>query len=287
MNFLPQRVSAEPGPRVQRAISDKWDFHMYHSRCLFLQLPRFSKKQSECEELVWAKVENESNYSSIFFSFASSVYWFIGGGVGVTFTHMFALLLHIQVCLKLMKGSDTHVAHCDTSEGFLVTSGSALLELRVGDTVSLEMTKYNTIVSQSSTSHTFTGFLIFPTIWGIPSNSIYQSLVFGDSGRVKCFAFFFFSESTKNSIIKRLICGTTVLKITSMLLTCWALTKSTAVFKGPPYCFDFLLKIVARGIYILVFFLKKWNPIQFILISCFCICITWITTNRSDGITMN
>ncbi len=53
---------------------------------------------------------------------------------------------------------------CDSSEGFLVTSGSAVLELNVGDTVSLEATRYsNMVTSQSSTSHTFTGFLIFPT----------------------------------------------------------------------------------------------------------------------------
>lgn len=68
-----------------------------------------------------------------------------------------------QVCLRLMKGRDIQLAQCDTSQGFLVTSGSAVLELQVGDTVSLHVTRYNTIVSQSSTSHTFTGFLIFAT----------------------------------------------------------------------------------------------------------------------------
>ncbi|KAG7999361.1 hypothetical protein GBF38_000449, partial [Nibea albiflora] len=48
--------------------------------------------------------------------------------------------------------------------GFLVSSGSAVLELEVGDRVSLHVTKFNNIVtSQGSTSHTFTGFLIFPT----------------------------------------------------------------------------------------------------------------------------
>ncbi|KAM8756462.1 complement C1q subcomponent subunit B [Acanthopagrus schlegelii] len=69
-----------------------------------------------------------------------------------------------RVCLRLMKGSDGHMTMCDTSEGFLVTSGSAVLNLEVGDTVSVEATRYNSIVtSQSSTSHIFTGFLIFPT----------------------------------------------------------------------------------------------------------------------------
>nr|ABV57765.1 C1q-like-1 [Siniperca chuatsi] len=69
-----------------------------------------------------------------------------------------------RVCLKLVKGSDSHMTLCDSSEGFLVTSGSAVLELEAGDTVSLQATKYNNIVtSQSSTSHTLAGFLIFPT----------------------------------------------------------------------------------------------------------------------------
>lgn len=69
-----------------------------------------------------------------------------------------------RVCLKLVKGSDSHMLLCDSSEGFLVTSGSAILQLEVGDTVSLQATRYNNIVtSQSSTSHTFTGFLIFST----------------------------------------------------------------------------------------------------------------------------
>ncbi|KAM9361940.1 complement C1q subcomponent subunit B [Symphorus nematophorus] len=69
-----------------------------------------------------------------------------------------------RVCLKLLKGSDSHMTLCDSSEGFLVSSGSAVLELEAGDTVSLELTKYNTIVTaHTATSNTFTGFLIFPT----------------------------------------------------------------------------------------------------------------------------
>nr|XP_046240901.1 complement C1q subcomponent subunit B-like [Scatophagus argus] len=69
-----------------------------------------------------------------------------------------------RACLKLVKGSDSHMTMCDSSDGFLVTSGSAVLQLEAGDTVSLQATRYNSMVaSQSSTSHTFTGFLIFPT----------------------------------------------------------------------------------------------------------------------------
>ncbi|XP_044206143.1 complement C1q subcomponent subunit B-like [Thunnus albacares] len=69
-----------------------------------------------------------------------------------------------KVCLKLVKGTEAHMTFCDASEGFLVTSGSAVLELEVGDTVSLQASRFNNIVtSMGSTSHTFTGFLIFPT----------------------------------------------------------------------------------------------------------------------------
>uniref|UniRef100_UPI0037E7386C complement C1q subcomponent subunit B n=1 Tax=Semicossyphus pulcher TaxID=241346 RepID=UPI0037E7386C len=69
-----------------------------------------------------------------------------------------------RVCLKLMKGSEVHIMQCDTSEGFLVTSGSAMLQLEIGDTVSLELTKHNNVMTtHSSTSNTFTGFLVLPT----------------------------------------------------------------------------------------------------------------------------
>lgn len=69
-----------------------------------------------------------------------------------------------RVCLRLMKGGDKHMMLCDNTDGFLVTSGSAVLELESGDQISLEPVKFNSIVvSDTSTSHTFTGFLIFPT----------------------------------------------------------------------------------------------------------------------------
>ncbi|XP_054906150.1 complement C1q subcomponent subunit B-like [Poeciliopsis prolifica] len=69
-----------------------------------------------------------------------------------------------RVCLKLMKGSQEQFTLCDGADGFLVTSGSVVLDLEVGDTIFVEPTRYNGIVvSQSSTSHSFTGFLIFPT----------------------------------------------------------------------------------------------------------------------------
>lgn len=63
-----------------------------------------------------------------------------------------------------MKGEQTHLSLCDTSEGFLITSGSAVLELEPGDTVSLVPVQYNTIVTtQSSATNIFSGFLLFAT----------------------------------------------------------------------------------------------------------------------------
>ncbi|CAJ1051982.1 complement C1q subcomponent subunit B-like [Xyrichtys novacula] len=67
-----------------------------------------------------------------------------------------------RVCVKLMKGAEAQLQLCEIAEGFLVTSGSMMLELNVGETVSLELTKYNNIVTGQTTSHTFTGFLLFP-----------------------------------------------------------------------------------------------------------------------------
>lgn len=68
-----------------------------------------------------------------------------------------------RVCLKLVKNSDVHLTLCDNWEGFLVTSSSAVLPLQAGDSVSLQTTRYNNIVTSSGSSHTFTGFLIHKT----------------------------------------------------------------------------------------------------------------------------
>lgn len=68
-----------------------------------------------------------------------------------------------RVCLKLVKHSDVQMSLCDNWEGFLVTSSSAVLPLQAGDSVSLQTTRYNNIVTSSGSSHTFTGFLIYKT----------------------------------------------------------------------------------------------------------------------------
>lgn len=64
-----------------------------------------------------------------------------------------------------MKNDNVHMTTCDSFNGFLVTSGSALLELEPGDTVSLVPVLFNTLVlTQTSVANIFTGFLIFPTV---------------------------------------------------------------------------------------------------------------------------
>lgn len=75
------------------------------------------------------------------------------------------MIVIVQVCLKLEKNGVSHSETCDQADGYLVTSGSAVLELEAGDTVSLKATDFKSIVSgtSTSTSHTFTGFLLFPT----------------------------------------------------------------------------------------------------------------------------
>lgn len=118
VNFLPQRDSAGRAIRVQRATSDKWDFHMYHARRLLLQLPRFSKKQSECEELVRAKLNNESNYSSFSFSSTSSVYRFI--------------LTCLVLGLLLWVSAQQFVALCAPDPGFLSPSHPGVSEADEG-----------------------------------------------------------------------------------------------------------------------------------------------------------
>lgn len=82
----------------------------------------------------------------------------------MTELRLFLLFIYTQVCLVLMKGRQAHMTVCDTSEGFLITSGSVVLELEPGDTVSLVPVQYNNIVTtQSSATNIFNGFLIFPT----------------------------------------------------------------------------------------------------------------------------
>ncbi|XP_061103905.1 complement C1q subcomponent subunit B [Conger conger] len=67
------------------------------------------------------------------------------------------------ICLNINKGLETKVGFCDTPErGFLVTSGSVVLKLEVGDEVSVQSTEKVFLPSGEGADSTFTGFLLFP-----------------------------------------------------------------------------------------------------------------------------
>ncbi|KAL0994999.1 hypothetical protein UPYG_G00130460 [Umbra pygmaea] len=69
-----------------------------------------------------------------------------------------------QVCLNLKKGTETKLGFCDSSSGFLVTSGSVVMELKVGDEVSLHPTESNSVITKDELAdNTFTGLLLFRT----------------------------------------------------------------------------------------------------------------------------
>ncbi|CAL8337532.1 unnamed protein product [Lota lota] len=69
------------------------------------------------------------------------------------------------VCLKLVKGTVAKVTLCDSSSSHLVTSGSVVLDLAVGDKVSLQPTQHNKMITSFQVAdNTFTGMLLFPTI---------------------------------------------------------------------------------------------------------------------------
>uniref|UniRef100_A0AAY4BLY0 C1q domain-containing protein n=1 Tax=Denticeps clupeoides TaxID=299321 RepID=A0AAY4BLY0_9TELE len=69
----------------------------------------------------------------------------------------------VGICLNIKNGETTIVGFCDTSQRFLVTSGSVVLELDVNDRVSLQPTENNKVESREGADSTFTGFLLFPT----------------------------------------------------------------------------------------------------------------------------
>ncbi|XP_010862000.1 complement C1q subcomponent subunit C [Esox lucius] len=69
-----------------------------------------------------------------------------------------------MICLNIKKGEETMLGFCDSSPGFLVTSGSIVMELLEGDQVALYLTDYNNIITKEERAdNTFTGLLLFPT----------------------------------------------------------------------------------------------------------------------------
>ena len=64
-----------------------------------------------------------------------------------------------------MKGIDVKLSMCDSSSSHLVTAGSMVLDLEVGDKVSLQPTQHNKIITSPQVAdNTFTGMLLFPTV---------------------------------------------------------------------------------------------------------------------------
>ncbi|MBN3323225.1 C1QB protein, partial [Atractosteus spatula] len=67
------------------------------------------------------------------------------------------------VCVGIHKGADRVVVFCDSVyQGYLVTSGSVVLQLDKGDVVSLQPTEKNSVLGSDGADSIFTGFLLFP-----------------------------------------------------------------------------------------------------------------------------
>ncbi|XP_066502430.1 complement C1q subcomponent subunit B [Hoplias malabaricus] len=65
-------------------------------------------------------------------------------------------------CLNIKKGDVILVNLCDMAQGVLVTSGSVVVNLNQGETVSLQTSRMSQIISKDADS-TLTGFLLFPS----------------------------------------------------------------------------------------------------------------------------
>lgn len=71
------------------------------------------------------------------------------------------------ICLNIVKKErgqeegESVLNLCDSSTGYLVTSGSVVLELNEGDEVFLQPTANNKVAGKTSAESTFTGFQIF------------------------------------------------------------------------------------------------------------------------------
>ncbi|KAJ7997505.1 hypothetical protein DPEC_G00229720 [Dallia pectoralis] len=85
-----------------------------------------------------------------------------------TIQGMYFFTYHVSaknlICLYIKKGEETMMSFCDSSAGFLVTSGSVVMELMSGDKVALQLAEYNSIINKEERAdNTLTGILLFPT----------------------------------------------------------------------------------------------------------------------------
>nr|AGN71010.1 complement C1q subcomponent subunit B [Ctenopharyngodon idella] len=87
------------------------------------------------------------------------------GYFNVTIAGMYYISYHISssqsACLKIQVGEQEKVSFCDSPGMMMVTAGSVVLPLKIGDKVSIQTTAPSSIFSRD-TDCTFTGFLLFP-----------------------------------------------------------------------------------------------------------------------------
>ncbi|KAI4900504.1 hypothetical protein NFI96_020132 [Prochilodus magdalenae] len=89
-----------------------------------------------------------------------------GGYFTAQISGIYFFVYHISAsqtaCLNIEKEEEVLVNFCDTSQGVMVTSGSVVVNLRQGETVSVVTSRQSQIVGRDADS-TFTGFLLFPS----------------------------------------------------------------------------------------------------------------------------
>lgn len=84
----------------------------------------------------------------------------------ITIAGMYYISYHVsfrtQGCLKIQVGAEEKVRFCDEPGSISVSSGSVVLPLKTGESVSVQSTEHSYIYSRDSDC-IFTGFLLFPT----------------------------------------------------------------------------------------------------------------------------
>ncbi|KAJ8266309.1 hypothetical protein GJAV_G00128930 [Gymnothorax javanicus] len=121
----------------------------------FFFLKKFKKtllKRDTPIEFETSMAEGDSLNNGIFKSTIKGFYYFAYHVTGRS-----------TICLNIKKGEETKVDFCDSAErGFLVTSGSVVLRLDVGNEVSLRPNENLHVTGGTGADSTFTGFLLFP-----------------------------------------------------------------------------------------------------------------------------
>ncbi|KAG5844304.1 complement C1q subcomponent subunit B [Anguilla anguilla] len=139
-----------PGPKGERGIS----MAVTSSKKSYFSVKKFYKNQLKRDtpiEFEGAVVEGDSLNKGVFRSTIKGYYYFA-----------FHVTGRAVICLNIKKGLETKVGFCDSAErGFLVTSGSLVLKLEVGDEVSLQPTDNISVTSGAGADSIFTGFLLF------------------------------------------------------------------------------------------------------------------------------